>query len=153
MKPLNLINEKHSTSVYANMSGIRPSFYNNNVFFNLHFENKLCAKTEYVMFNVTLGWIIDYSANKHMINSNKNMFNVVDISNLILATGHPNGTLAKVTDIGSLRLTNDVVLFDVLVVPEYNVSLLSVSKMIKDNKYFVGFDEYKCYIQDLNCAY
>ncbi|GKB23386.1 hypothetical protein Tco_0862787 [Tanacetum coccineum] len=34
--------------------------------------------------------------------------------------GHPNGTLAKITTIGSLRLTSDVVLFDILVVPEYN---------------------------------
>ncbi|GKE79296.1 hypothetical protein Tco_1545416, partial [Tanacetum coccineum] len=58
--------------------------------------------------------------------------------------GHSNGTLAKITAIGSLRLTNDIVLFDVLVVLEYNVSLLSVNKMIKDSKFFVGFDEYKC---------
>ena len=42
-----------------------------------------------------------------------------------------------------------MVLFDVLVVPEYSVSLLSVHKMIKDSKLTVGFDETTCYIQDL----
>ncbi|GJW71724.1 ribonuclease H-like domain-containing protein [Tanacetum coccineum] len=68
---------------------------------------------------------------------------------LQLIVGHPNGTMAKITAICSLRLIDNVVLFDVLVVPEYNVSLLSVNKMIKDSKYFVGFDESKCYIQDL----
>nr|GEY05884.1 ribonuclease H-like domain-containing protein [Tanacetum cinerariifolium] len=52
-------------------------------------------------------------------------------------------------DIKSLKLTENVVLFDVLVVPEYNASLLSVNKMTKDSKYFVGFDDCKCYIQDL----
>ena len=36
-----------------------------------------------------------------------------------------------------------------LVVPSYCVSLLSVNKLIKYNKMFVGFDEDKCYIQDL----
>nr|GEW93252.1 dehydration-responsive element-binding factor 1 [Tanacetum cinerariifolium] len=35
------------------------------------------------------------------------------------------------------------------VVPGYCVSLLSMNKLIKDSKLFVGFDEDKCYIQDL----
>ncbi|GJT21426.1 ribonuclease H-like domain-containing protein [Tanacetum coccineum] len=48
------------------------------------------------------------------------MFNVVDISSLMFTVGHPNGTLAKITAIGSLRLTSGIVLFDVLVIPEYN---------------------------------
>ncbi|GJZ06693.1 ribonuclease H-like domain-containing protein [Tanacetum coccineum] len=102
------------------------------------------------MYNLTLGWIIDSGANQHLINSTKNMFNVSDISSLNLAMGHPNWTLAKISAIGSLRPTANVVLFDVLVIPDYNVSLMSVHKLIKDSKLFVGFDETKCYIQDLN---
>ncbi|GKD17930.1 ribonuclease H-like domain-containing protein, partial [Tanacetum coccineum] len=101
------------------------------------------------VYNVTLGWIIDSGTNQHMTTSTKNMFNVVDISSLKLSVGHPNGTMANIIAIGSLRLTKNVVLFDVLVIPEYIVNLLSVNKMIKDSKYFVGFDETKCYIQDL----
>ncbi|GKF48258.1 ribonuclease H-like domain-containing protein, partial [Tanacetum coccineum] len=49
-----------------------------------------------------------------------------------------------------LRLSSGIVLFDVFVILEYNVCLLSVNKMIKDSKFFVRFDENKCYIQDLN---
>ncbi|GKA27203.1 putative RNA-directed DNA polymerase [Tanacetum coccineum] len=49
---------------------------------------------------------------------------------LMLTVGHPNGTLAKITAIGSLRLANNVVLFNVLVVPEYNVSLLLPSSVL-----------------------
>jgi hypothetical protein len=64
--------------------------------------------------------------------------------------GHPNGTLAKVTHVGNLKLNDNVILFDVLVVPEYCVSLISVNKLIKDSKLRIGFDETKCYIQDLN---
>ncbi|GKG36789.1 hypothetical protein Tco_0446962 [Tanacetum coccineum] len=56
-----------------------------------------------------------------MTDSTKDMFNVVEISSLMLTVGHPNGTLTKFTAIGSLRLTSGVVIFDVLVVPEYNV--------------------------------
>nr|GEW05343.1 hypothetical protein [Tanacetum cinerariifolium] len=62
--------------------------------------------------------------------------------------GHPNGTLAKITHVGNLKLDNDVVLFDVLVVTKCCVILLYVHKLIKD-KLIVGFEETKCYIQDL----
>ncbi|GJW47000.1 putative RNA-directed DNA polymerase [Tanacetum coccineum] len=62
---------------------------------------------------------------------------------------HPNGTLTKVKYVGNLKLSENVILFDVLVVPEYCVSLLSVNKLFKDNRMFVGFTETKCFIQDL----
>lgn len=152
MKLLSLINEKPSANVSASMAGRFPTFFNNNVMFNLNFEKFFCAKTSSVKYNVTLGWVIDSGANQHMTDSTKNMFNVVNISSLMLTVGHPNGTVAKISAIGSLRLTSGVVLFDVLVVPEYNVSLLSVNKMIKDSKFFVGFDEHKCYTQDLSLS-
>lgn len=78
-----------------------------------------------------------------------NMFDIIDISDLNLTVGHPNGTLAKIKFIGNLKLSANVILYDVLVVPEYCVSLLSVHKLIKDSRMFVGFDETKCYIQDM----
>ncbi|GJY20493.1 ribonuclease H-like domain-containing protein [Tanacetum coccineum] len=89
-------------------------------------------------------------ANQHLTVSTKNMFNVIDISSLNLTVSQPNGTLAKIIVVGNLRLSANIVLYDVLVVPEYGVSLLSVHKLIKDSKLFVGFDEHTCYIQDLN---
>ncbi|GJW63747.1 ribonuclease H-like domain-containing protein [Tanacetum coccineum] len=134
----------------ANMASMRPTFFNGNVMFNLNFEKYFYAQTCSYMYNLTLGWIIDSGANQHLTNSTKNMFNVSDISSLNLTVGHPNGTLAKITAIGSLRLTANVVLFDVLVIPEYNASLMSKHKLIKDSKLFVDFDKTKCYIQDLN---
>nr|GEU50077.1 hypothetical protein [Tanacetum cinerariifolium] len=63
--------------------------------------------------------------------------------------GHPNSTLATISHVGNLKLSNNVLLYDFIVVPSYFVSLLSVNKLIRDNKIFVGFDENKCYIQDL----
>ncbi|GJV18875.1 ribonuclease H-like domain-containing protein [Tanacetum coccineum] len=81
--------------------------------------------------------------------STTNAHMAVNVSELNLTVGHPNGTLAKITHVGNLKLNNNVVLFDVLVIPEYTVSLLSVNKLIKDSKVNVCFDETKCYIQDL----
>ncbi|GJZ74192.1 hypothetical protein Tco_0638338, partial [Tanacetum coccineum] len=68
----------------------------------------------------------------------KFLINVVDISNLGLTVGHPNGTQALITKIGDLKINNDITLYDVLVVPEYTVSLLSVHKLSRDSKFFVG---------------
>ncbi|GKC55070.1 ribonuclease H-like domain-containing protein, partial [Tanacetum coccineum] len=146
VKLLSLINEKPTKSSLSNnnVSFRLPNFYNNNVFVNLNFKRFFYAKTKSDKYKVTLGWIIDSRANQHMTDSTKNMFNVVDVSSLMLTVGHPNGTLVMIS------AAIGIVLFDVLVVPEYNVSLLSVNKMIKDSKFFVGFDEHKCYIQDLN---
>ncbi|GKE98929.1 hypothetical protein Tco_0022280, partial [Tanacetum coccineum] len=70
--------------------------------------------------------------NQHLTVSTKNMFNVIDISSLNLTVSQPNGTLAKIIVVGNLRLSANIVLFDVLVVPEYGVSPLSVHKLIKD---------------------
>ncbi|GJX18007.1 ribonuclease H-like domain-containing protein [Tanacetum coccineum] len=62
------------------------------------------------------------------------------------------GTEAFISNIGNLKLPNGLVLFDVLVIPEYCVTLISVHKLAKDNKIFVAFDESRCYFlnQDLN---
>nr|GEU84246.1 hypothetical protein [Tanacetum cinerariifolium] len=59
---------------------------------------------------------------------------VVEVSKLNITVGHPNGTKVVVTHMGSLRLIDQIVIHDVLVVPGYEVSLLSVHKLSKDNK-------------------
>ncbi|GJX03207.1 ribonuclease H-like domain-containing protein [Tanacetum coccineum] len=90
--------------------------------------------------------------NQHMTYTAKGLDNVVDISHLKIKVGHPNGTEAFISKIGNLKLSNGLTLYDVMVIPEYCVTLFSVHKMAKENKIFVVFDESKCYFvnQDLN---
>ncbi|GJZ10573.1 ribonuclease H-like domain-containing protein [Tanacetum coccineum] len=78
--------------------------------------------SDFVVGNISLGWIIDSGANQHMIVSAKILVNVVDISNLGLTIGHPNRTQALITKIGDLKINNNITLYDVLVVLEYTVS-------------------------------
>ncbi|XP_071700073.1 uncharacterized protein [Rutidosis leptorrhynchoides] len=66
-----------------------------------------------------------------------------------LTVAHPNGTQAIVYKIGNYKLSDKVVLKNVLVVPQYCVNLLSVYKLVEDANLFVRFDNKKCYIQDL----
>ncbi|GJR61685.1 ribonuclease H-like domain-containing protein [Tanacetum coccineum] len=137
MKLMNLINEVPYGNMQANMAG-RASFFNINVFFNINF--KVFFNSNSVTCKITMGWIIDSGANQHMTISAVNTLGIIDISDLNLTVGHPNGTLAKIKYVGNLILSENVV----LVVPEYCVSLLSVNKLIKDSKMFVGLTETKC---------
>ncbi|XP_071740338.1 uncharacterized protein [Rutidosis leptorrhynchoides] len=131
---------------FSNMTG---ELMNLNVFFNENFNKFFVSHNLNDKTNVNFGRIIESGANHHMTNSDKRFESVCDVSNLNLTVGHPNGTRAKVEMIGNLRISDKLILYDVLVVPEYFVNLLSVYYLVRDNKLFVGFDQNACYIQEL----
>ncbi|GKC07701.1 ribonuclease H-like domain-containing protein [Tanacetum coccineum] len=91
-------------------------------------------------------------ANQHMTYTDKELDNVFDISHLKIKVGHPNRTKAYISKIGNLILSNDLTLYDVMVIPEYCVILIYVHKLVKENKVIITFDENRCYFlnQDLN---
>ncbi|GJY78379.1 ribonuclease H-like domain-containing protein, partial [Tanacetum coccineum] len=68
---------------------------------------------------ITMGWIIDSGANQILTVSTVRMFDVIDITSLNIIVGHLNGTLATISRVGNLKLTNNIILYDVLVVPRY----------------------------------
>ncbi|GJY54101.1 putative RNA-directed DNA polymerase [Tanacetum coccineum] len=90
-------------------------------------------------------------ANQHITYTDKNLINVIDISYLKIKVTHPNGTEAFITRIGNIPLIDYLTLYDVLAVPEYCVSLMSVHKVVRDSKLVIAFDEMHCYVmnQDL----
>ncbi|GJZ58577.1 ribonuclease H-like domain-containing protein [Tanacetum coccineum] len=75
-------------------------------------------------------------AYQHLTVSTVGMFNVVDITSLNITIGHPNGTLATISHVGNLRLTNNIVLYDVLVVPGYRN--LKKEKILETGSEFGG---------------
>ncbi|GJR60066.1 ribonuclease H-like domain-containing protein [Tanacetum coccineum] len=74
-------------------------------------------------------------ANQHMTYTDKELDNILDISHLKIKVDHPNGTEAYISKIGNLILSNGLTLYDVLVIPEYCITLISVHKLIKENKH------------------
>ncbi|GKC65572.1 ribonuclease H-like domain-containing protein, partial [Tanacetum coccineum] len=91
-------------------------------------------------------------ANQYMTYTNKELDNVLDISHLRIKVGHHNGTEVYISKIRNPRLSNGFTLYDVMVIPEYCVTLISVHKLAKENKIIVAFDENRCYFlnQDLS---
>ncbi|GJX08198.1 putative reverse transcriptase domain-containing protein [Tanacetum coccineum] len=147
-KLLSMVDDTPSRSVHANIAG-KASFFRSNVWFNINFSKLFYANSNLCVKTITMGWIIDSGVKQHLIVSIVGMFDVVDITNLKITIGHPNGTLVTINHVGNLKLFNNVVLYNVLMVSGYCMSLLSVNKLIKDSKMYVRFDEDQCYIQDL----
>nr|GEZ15365.1 hypothetical protein [Tanacetum cinerariifolium] len=79
----------------------------------------LGSNPEYIGQNYYSGWIINFGANQHLTVLTVGMLDFVDISSLNIVVGHPNGTIATISHVVNLKLTNNVVLYDVLVVPGY----------------------------------
>ena len=124
-KLLSLISDKQGFNPVTNMAGLNLSFLHKNV-----------------------EWVVDSGANQHYTKSDDCLDSVVDISDLNLRVDHPNGSSAKILKIGNSFLSTGIGLHDVLVVPDFNINLMSVHKVVKDNKLCVLFDENKCYFQD-----
>ncbi|XP_071695376.1 uncharacterized protein [Rutidosis leptorrhynchoides] len=69
--------------------------------------------------NFVNGWIIDSGVNQHTVSNSQNLNKVIDVSDLNLTVNHPNGTVAKILQMGNLRLSDNIELYDVLVIPQY----------------------------------
>ncbi|GKC08348.1 hypothetical protein Tco_0999958 [Tanacetum coccineum] len=91
--------DPHSNNTSSNTaSNSLVSLYNEQLtrLMNLLSDNGISTAnanmSDFVIGNISLGWIVDTGANQHMSVSAKFLVNVVDISNIGLTVGHPNGT-------------------------------------------------------------
>ncbi|GKA10245.1 putative RNA-directed DNA polymerase [Tanacetum coccineum] len=159
----NRVNFQRNTQNLNN--GPRPNNLNNNMQggkrSNQSFKGKNVSSNNSVGTSSSFGFTDEQMAtfislikdNKNGKNVQANMAdNILDISHLKIKVGHTNRTKAFISKIGNLKLSNGLILYDVLVIPEYCVTLISVHKLAKENKIVAAFDESKCYFlnQDLS---
>ncbi|KAI3683196.1 hypothetical protein L1987_83696 [Smallanthus sonchifolius] len=143
-KLLNLLNEKSSDGPQScNVAGTLCD-----PFGSISVPKRVFCFSSNGVNEKEMGWVVDSGANQHMVKSETSLINIVDVSEFNIKVKHPNGTSAIVTKIGNLKLSNEVALIDVFVVPDYCVNLISVYKLAKDSKMIVSFDEHNCYLQD-----
>lgn len=83
-------------------------------------------------------WIIDSGASDHMT-GNVSCVKDPRVATVEYRINLPNGGTSKITHCGSVMLKNGLTLRDVLVVPEFKHSLLSVKKLIDSENYKVKF--------------
>lgn len=72
-------------------------------------------------------WIVDSGASDHMCR-NKSLFH--DFRNLRkpVGVGLPDGSMKLVRNVGNVRISDKLLLYDVLYIPDFKHNLLSVSK-------------------------
>ncbi|GJU59725.1 putative RNA-directed DNA polymerase [Tanacetum coccineum] len=146
IKLISMIKENSSNNskgVHVNMAG---TIFNNSKIFNQNFNKFFCNNNQLHDALVAAGLIVDSGANQHLTYDDRFLVNVIDISKFGIKVSHPNGTEALITKVGNMVLTKDIILYDVLVVPEYCVSLMSVHKIARDSNLIVAFDESNCYV-------
>ncbi|KAL5787305.1 hypothetical protein ACOSP7_004254 [Xanthoceras sorbifolium] len=92
-------------------------------------------------------WVIDSSATHHVCCDSTLFSSFTEIPTTQVTL--PNGHTVHMTRIGSVRLTNMLVLHDVLYIPLFHFNMLSTSSLTLSHHCFVNIFPYSCLIQDL----
>lgn len=91
----------------------------------------------------SIGWLIDYGATYHIIHNSSLFFfyaKTLAHTSVIL----PNGQKSHVTHLGFVKLSDSIILINVLCVPYFHVNLVSVSKLTKYSTCVVVFSPTLC---------
>ncbi|XP_065620096.1 uncharacterized protein LOC136063519 [Quercus suber] len=119
--------------------------------------NSTCLDLRHLVFSAQIThrtafggniWVIDTGATDHIVYSVHLLTNFTAIDCVVAL---PNGETALVTYIGSICLSENLVLTNVLCVPSFSFNLLSVSQLTKKMHCCLIFLSTFCFIQDLNC--
>ncbi|CAM8925259.1 unnamed protein product [Rhodiola kirilowii] len=92
-------------------------------------------------------WLIDSGATSHFTYTSELLHDVHEIKEKCRVT-LPNGVKIDIKHKGKCWLTDNILLHDVLLVPELTVCLISVSKLVVDLNCRVTFTKSHCLIQD-----
>jgi hypothetical protein len=92
-------------------------------------------------------WIIDTGATDHMINCPSLFTTITAVVSSFVKL--PNGSVVPVTHIGTVFISDNLILTEVLCVPSFSFNLISASKIIKFLKACLIFLAGFCFIQNL----
>jgi len=91
-------------------------------------------------------WILDSGASEHMCSEQTVLHDLCRLQQPIIVN-LPNGSQVKVTKHGKLRISKDLVLNQVLHVPNFKFNLMSIRRLCEQLKYSVEFTEAICLLQ------
>ncbi|CAM8997807.1 unnamed protein product [Rhodiola kirilowii] len=108
-----------------------------------HMAGISCLTTTKVTNNT---WILDSGATDHVTPHMHLLFDVKLMKNPYEVL-MPNGTKAAVTHTGSCTINDNLIIHEVLLVPDFKFNLLSIGKLLASSAYIAHFVNNKCYIQ------
>ncbi|KZV37633.1 hypothetical protein F511_38248 [Dorcoceras hygrometricum] len=106
----------------------------------------ICSTVSHTSSITQTDWVLDTGATHHICCSLSMFHSVRPVSSKIML---PNTLTIQVSVIGSVFLTSDLILHDVLYVPEFQFNLLSISALTNNRECSVSFTANSCQIQDI----
>lgn len=92
-------------------------------------------------------WVIDSGATHHVSHKRSLFLEFKDLVNTFVKL--PNETTVSIVGISSIRLTDNIILHEVLYIPVFRFNLLNVSRLTKHIPSVISFTSTSCFIQDL----
>ena len=92
-------------------------------------------------------WIIDSGAMDHICTNHSLFVNLRKVEGIKHHRTVPDGRKVKVTSIGDIQLTKDILLHNALYVPDFQFSLICVPKLCLDLNVSLMFSTNKCVIR------
>ena len=96
--------------------------------------------------NALNAWVIDSEATNHISHQRSSFISFKSLPDTTVSL--PNGVLVSIVGISTIALGRNLILSDVLYIPQFKFNLLSVSCLTKGLHCRVWFDESSCGIQD-----
>lgn len=94
------------------------------------------------------GWIVDSGATDHICYDLSKFISYKPISHTDNTITVPDGRKVPVTHIGYVKLTTNIILRDVLYVPDFHFNLISIPKLCTDMSCYVTFTSDLCIIHE-----
>jgi len=91
-------------------------------------------------------WILDSGASEHMSSDSTALHDLSPL-NCPIMINLPDGTKVKVTHKGKLRISDTLVLHDVLLVPQFKFNLLSIKRLCQQLNSTIQFTAEMCILQ------
>ncbi|GKE39445.1 cysteine-rich receptor-like protein kinase 8, partial [Tanacetum coccineum] len=107
-----------------------------------------CLNSQIDLLEMLEYWIYDTGASDHMKPVDESIYDPYELK-IKPQINLPNGDTLVISHVGKVRLNNGLELKDVLVVPSFKFSLLSVPKLTEDSHCVVSFYPKFCVVQDL----
>lgn len=97
-----------------------------------------------------LHWIVDSGATYHMCCDLSLFKTYTDVQENDTYITIPDGSKVLIKYVGVVHLNNDLILRDVLYVPDFKFNLISIPKICKDLSCSVTFTDEECFLQSLS---
>ena len=149
---LSLLKQKETVTVMPSVNQIQ-SVFTPTTLGNAHAANmfgislSLSTSTHKVLNPLQIPWIIDTGATDHMV-CNTSLLTTIT-SEVSYSVKLPNGNQVPVTHLGTVKLTDKLILTNVVCVPSFTFNLLSVKKLANSLICCLVFLSNCCFLQDL----